>query len=72
MAKKCVAICRRNIKTVFSDLKKIESIRNFDFDRPIRKKNRTVQLFGNKVIEKFSLTSHTELKITSPMYLFSI
>ena len=72
MTEKCVAICRRNIKTVFSDLKNMGSIRAFDFDWPIRKKNRTVQLFGNKVIEKFSLNSHTELKITSPMYLFSI
>ena len=36
-------------------------ISNFDFNSTIREKiHWVVQLFGNKVIEKFSLTSQTE------------
>ena len=34
---------------------------SFDFNSTIRiKKHLAVQLFGNKVIERFSLTNHTE------------
>ena len=47
--------------SVFQILKICKAFSNFDFNSTIRKKiHRVVQLFGNKVIERFSLTSHTE------------
>ena len=47
--------------SVFQILKICKAFSNFDFNSTIRKKiHRVVQLFGNKVIERFSLTSQTE------------
>ena len=46
--------------SVFQILKICKAFSNFDFNSTIRKKIRwVVQLFGNKAIERFSLTSHT-------------
>ena len=47
--------------SVFQILKICKAFSNFDFNSTIRKKiHWVVQLFGNKVIERFSLTSQTE------------
>ena len=47
--------------SVFRILKICKAFRNFDFNSSIRKKmHRVVQLFGNKFIERFSLTSQAE------------
>ena len=47
--------------SIFQILKICKAFSNFDFNLTIRKKIRwVVQLFGNKVIEMFSLTSQTE------------
>ena len=47
--------------SVFQILKICKVFRNFDFNSTIRKKIHWVlQLFGNKVIEKFSLINQTE------------
>ena len=47
--------------SVFQILKICKAFSNFDFNSTIRKKiHWVVQLFGNKVIEIFSLTSQTE------------
>ena len=47
--------------SAFQILKICKVFSNFNFDSGIRKKlHCVVQLFGNKVIERFSLTSHTE------------
>ena len=47
--------------SVFLILKIYKAFSNFDFNSTIRKKiHWVVQLFGNKVIEKFSFTSQTE------------
>ena len=47
--------------SVFQILKVWKAFSNFDFDSTIRKKiHWVVQLFRNKVIERFLLTSHTE------------
>ena len=47
--------------SVFQILKICKSFSNFDFNLRIRKKiNCVVELFGNKVIERFSLASLTE------------
>ena len=47
--------------SVFQILKICKVFSNFDFNSTIRKKiHWVVQLFGNKVIEIFSLTSQTE------------
>ena len=46
---------------VFQILRICKALSNFDFISTIRKKiHWVVQLFGNKVIERFSLTSHIE------------
>ena len=48
-------------KNVFQILKLCKKFRKFDFNSTIRKKiHWAVQLFGNKVIERFSLTIQTE------------
>ena len=46
--------------SVFQILKICKAFSNFDFNSTIKKKNWIVQLFRNKVIERFSLTSQTE------------
>ena len=47
--------------SVFQILKIRNAFSNFDFNSAIRKKIQwVVQLFGNKVIERFLLTSQTE------------
>ena len=47
--------------SVFQILKICKVFSNFDFNSTIRKKIHWVlQLFGNKVIEKFSLINQTE------------
>ena len=47
--------------SVFQILKTGKAFNNFDFNSTIRKKiHWVVQLLGNKVIERLSLTSHTE------------
>ena len=47
--------------SVFQILKIRKAFSNFDFNSAIRKKIQwVVQLFGNKVIERFLLTSQTE------------
>ena len=47
--------------SVFQILRICKALSNFDFISTIRKKiHWVVQLFENKVIERFSLTSHTE------------
>ena len=47
--------------SVFQILKICKAFSNFDFNSTIRKKIHWVgQLIGNKVMERFSLTSHTE------------
>ena len=47
--------------SVFQILKICKAFSNFDFNSTIRKKiHWVVQLFGIKVLEKFSLTSQTE------------
>ena len=47
--------------SVFQILKINKAFSNFDFNSTIRKKvHWVVQLFGNKVIEKLSLTSQSE------------
>ena len=55
-------ISRRNIKnSVFKILKIGKAFSNFDLNSTIRKTvHWVVQLFVNKVIERFSLTSQTE------------
>ena len=46
---------------VFQILKIYKASRNFDFNSTIRKKiHWVVQLFRNKVIDRFSLISHSE------------
>ena len=46
---------------VFQILKIGKASSHFDFNLTIRKKTHLVmQLFGNKVIERFPLTSHTD------------
>ena len=46
---------------IFQILKRCKAFSNFDFNSTIRKKiHWTVQLFGNKVMERFSLTIQTE------------
>ena len=46
---------------VFQILKICKAFSNFDFNLTIKKKlHWIVELFGNKVIERFSLTSQTE------------
>ena len=59
---KCMAVCKRNIKnSVFQILKICKSFTNFDFNSTSRKKIHWVwQLFGNKIIERFSLTIQAE------------
>ena len=60
MTKKCLAIYTSKI-SVFQILKICKAFNNFDFNLTIKKKlHWVVQLFGNKVIERFSLTSHIE------------
>ena len=45
----------------FQVLKRCKAFSNFDFNSTNRKKiHWVVQLFGSKVIERFSLTSQTE------------
>ena len=47
--------------SVFQILKINKAFSNFDFNSTIRKKvHWVVQLFGNKVIERLSLTSQSE------------
>ena len=47
--------------SVFQILKTGKAFNNFDFNSAIRKEiHWVVQLLGNKVIERLSLTSHTE------------
>ena len=47
--------------SVFQILKICKAFSNFDFNLAIRKKIPwDVQLFGNKFMERVSLTSHTE------------
>ena len=47
--------------SIFQILKTCKAFNNFDFISRIRKKiHWVVQLLGNKVIERFSLTGHTE------------
>ena len=47
--------------SVFQILKISKTLSNFEFNSTIRKKiHWLVQLFGNKVIERFLLTSQTE------------
>ena len=47
--------------SVFQILKICKVFSNIDFNSTIKKKiHWVVQLFGNKVIERFSLTSQTE------------
>ena len=47
--------------SVFQILRMCKALSNFDFISTIRKKiHCVVQLFENKVIERFSLTSHIE------------
>ena len=47
--------------SVFQIPKICKAFNNFDFNSTIRKKIHCVlHLLGNKVIERFSLTSHTE------------
>ena len=47
--------------SVFQILKMRKAFSNFDFNSTVRKKlHRAMQLFRNKVIERFSLTNHTE------------
>ena len=50
------------MKIVFFQILKIcRAFSNFNFDSTIRKKiHGVVQFFGNKVIERFSLTNQTE------------
>ena len=51
----------KNKDSVFQILKICKAFNNFDFNSTIRKRiHWVVQLFGNKVIERFSLTSQTE------------
>ena len=48
-------------KSVFQILKVCKAFSNFDFKPAIRKIiHWVVQLFGNKIMERFSLTSQTE------------
>ena len=48
-------------KSVFQILKICKSFSNCDFNSTIGKKiHWVVQLFGNKIIERFQLTSQTE------------
>ena len=48
-------------ESVFQILKISKAFSNFDFNSTIKKKlHWIVELFGNKVIERFSLTSQTE------------
>ena len=59
--------------SIFQILKICKGFSNFDFNSKITKKIHWVaQLLGNKVIERFLLTSHTEIQVSSPTYLFSI
>ena len=62
MTEKMYDNLQENYKSsVFQILKICKAFSNFDFDLTIKKKVYwVVQLFGNKVIERFSLTSHTE------------
>ena len=47
--------------SAFKILKICTAFSNFNFNSTMRKKTHwAVRLFGNKVIERFSLTSHTE------------
>ena len=47
--------------SVFDIIKIGKAFSHFDFNSTIRKKiHLVVQLFGNKVIERFPLTSHTD------------
>ena len=62
MTEKMYGNLQENYKSsVFQILKICKAFSNFDFDLTVTKKVYwVVQLFGNKVIERFSLTSHTE------------
>ena len=60
MTKKCMTIYMSK-SSVFKISKICKALNNFDFNSTIRKKiHWVVQLLGNKVLERFSLTSHTE------------
>ena len=54
-------LLEKHKNSVFQILKIGKAFSHFDFNSTIGKKiNFVVQLFGNKVIERFSLTSHTD------------
>ena len=61
MTKKMYDKLLEKYKNSFSILKISKAFSHFDFNSTIRKKiHLVVQLFGNKVIERFSLISHTD------------
>ena len=54
-------LLEKHKNSVFQILKIGKAFSHFDFNSTIRKKiHLVVQLFGNKVIERFPLTSHTD------------
>ena len=53
-------LLEKHKNSVFQTVKIGKAFIHFDFNSTIRKKiHLVVQLFGNKVIKRFSLTSHT-------------
>ena len=54
-------LLEKHKNSVFQTVKIGKAFIHFDFNSTIRKKiHLVVQLFGNKVIKSFPLTSHTE------------
>ena len=54
-------LLEKHKNSVFQILKIGKAFSHFDFNSTIRKKiHLVVQLFGNKIIKRFSLTSHTD------------